>query len=85
MDWSNDLSGGQNYVGKNIRFKTLTLRSDLCDYGNAYTVVKWKTTVTDIANANSSIVNEGQSNFKPLYLFIFFDKKISRTQKVQKA
>ena len=63
MDWSNDLSGGQNYVGKNIRFKTLTLRSDLCDYGNAYTVVKGKTTVTDTANANSSIVNEGSGQF----------------------
>ena len=32
----NDLLGGQYSVYKNIRFKTSTLRSDLCDYNDAY-------------------------------------------------
>ena len=36
----NDLSSGQNSVNKNIRFKTSMLRSDLCDYSDAYVVVK---------------------------------------------
>ena len=36
----NDLSGGQYSFNKNIRFETPTLRSDLCDYSDAYIVVK---------------------------------------------
>ena len=30
----NDLSSGQYYVNKKVRFKTSMLRSDLCDYSN---------------------------------------------------
>ena len=36
----NDLSSGQYYVNKKIRFKTSMLRSDLCDYSNSYVAVK---------------------------------------------
>ena len=36
----NDLPSGQYSVIKNIRFKTLMLRSDSSDYSNAYIVVK---------------------------------------------
>ena len=36
----NDLSSGQYSVNKNIRFKTVMLRSDLCDYRDAYIVIK---------------------------------------------
>ena len=36
----NDLSGGQYSASKNIRFKTSMLRSNLCDYSDAYIVVK---------------------------------------------
>ena len=36
----NDLSIGQYSVNKNIRFKTSMLRSDLCNYRDAYIVVK---------------------------------------------
>ena len=36
----NDLSGGQYSVNTNIRFKTPMLRPDLCDYSDAYIVVK---------------------------------------------
>ena len=39
----NDLSRGQYSANKNIRFKTEMLRSDFCDYSNAYIV---KCTVT---------------------------------------
>ena len=35
-----DLSSGQNSVNKNIRFKTSMLTSYLCDYSEAYIVVK---------------------------------------------
>ena len=37
---------------KQIRFKTSMLRSDLCDYSDAYIVVKGTITVTDPNNAN---------------------------------
>ena len=36
----NDLSGGQYSVNKNMRFKTPVIWSDLCDYSDAYIVVK---------------------------------------------
>ena len=39
----NDLSGSQYSVNKNIRSKTPMLRSELCDYSDAYIVVKGKT------------------------------------------
>ena len=45
MDRNNDLSSGQYSVNKNIRLKTSTLRSDLCDYSDAYIVVKGRITV----------------------------------------
>ena len=36
----NDLLGGQYSTSKNIRFKTPMLRSDLCDYRDAYIAVR---------------------------------------------
>ena len=36
----NDLSNGQYSVDKNIRLKIPMLRSDLCDYSDAYIVLK---------------------------------------------
>ena len=36
----NDLSSGDYSINKNIRFKTSMLRSYLCDYSDAYIVVK---------------------------------------------
>ena len=37
---------------KQIRFKTLMLRSDLCDFSDVYIVVKGKITVTDPNDVN---------------------------------
>ena len=48
----NDLSSGQYSVNKNIRFQTSLLRSDLCDYSNAYIVVKGRVSVTNNNSAN---------------------------------
>ena len=36
----NDLSSGQYSVNKDIRFKTSMLTSDLCNYSDAYIVIK---------------------------------------------
>ena len=45
-----DESDGTYSVNKEIRFKTPMLRSDLCDYNDAYIVVTGKITVTNPDN-----------------------------------
>ena len=45
-----DQSGGTYSTNKKIRFKTPMLRSDLCDYNDAYIVVTGKITVTNPDN-----------------------------------
>ena len=47
-----DQSGGSYITNKQIRFKTSVLRSDLCDYNDAYIVVKGIITVSATAGAN---------------------------------
>ena len=49
MDWS--LWSIRKNVNKEIRIKTPMLRSDLCDFSDAYIVVKGTITVTDPDNA----------------------------------
>ena len=51
----NGLSSGQYSGNKNIKFKTSTLRSDLCDYSDAYIVVKGRVTVR---GNNVNIINK---------------------------
>ena len=41
----NDLLSGQYFVNKNIRFNMSMLRSNLCDYSDAYIFVKGTITV----------------------------------------
>ena len=46
------MSSGQYAAKKNVRFKNTVLTSDLCDYSDAYIVVKERTSVTGNNNAN---------------------------------
>ena len=48
----NDLSSDPYSINKNIRFKTSILRSDLCDYSDAYIVVKGTINVRSTANTD---------------------------------
>ena len=48
----NDFSSGQYFVNKNIRIKTLILRSHLCDYSDSYIIAKGRTIATDNSAAN---------------------------------
>ena len=59
----NDLSIGHYSVNKNIRFKTSMLRSDLCDYSDAYIVVKG-TVALLVAAANENDKAEKNVTFK---------------------
>ena len=45
----NDLSSCEYSVNKNIRFKTSMLKSDLCDYSDAYIVFEGKTDLLAVA------------------------------------
>ena len=49
----NDLSGNQFSVNKIISFKTLMLRSDLCDYSDTYIFIKRRISVAGTNSANS--------------------------------
>ena len=54
--WTNvyDQSEGNYNVNKEVRIKTLMLRSDLCDFNDAYIVVKEIITVTEPDNAKKN-------------------------------
>ena len=57
---------GENYsVNKENRIKTSMLRSDLCDFSDAYIVVKGNITVTDPGNAkrNKSVAFKNNAPF----------------------
>ena len=55
----NDLSRGQYSAKKNTSFKTSMLRSDLCDYNDAYIVVKGK---TDLLAPAANELDKAQKN-----------------------
>ena len=64
----NDLSRGQYSAKKNIRFKTVTLRSDLRDYGDVYIVVKGRIHfegTVDSKKRNKMLVFKNNSLFRP--------------------
>ena len=53
----NDDIRGAYSPNKQIRFKTAMLRSSLCDYSDAYTLVKGNITVNDTAGAGAAANN----------------------------
>ena len=58
-----DTSGGAYNTNKQIRFKTPMLRSDLCDYNDAYIVVKGIITV--------SASRDGDDHIRDKKIYIF--------------
>ena len=58
----NDLTSGQYSVNKNIRSKTSLLRSDLCDYSDAYIVVKG-TIPVDVNNDDKKLAFKNNAPF----------------------
>ena len=63
-------------ASKPIRFKTSTLRSDLCDFSNVYIVVKGTITVKGISNRSKKII---LSHLKIMHhLLVAFQKLIIR-------
>ena len=61
-----DQSGGSSNVSKEIRIKTSMLRSDLCDFSDAYIVLKGDITLEDDNDGNKqnkNIVFENNAPF----------------------
>ena len=58
MNWGKWFSGGQYFAIKNISFKTPILRSDLCHYSGAKTVLKETITVTGTTFMNTADIHE---------------------------
>ena len=64
-----DQSEGNDHVNKEIRIKTSMLRSDLCDFSDAYIVVKGNITVTKktftadyFLDPNTAVANAAATN-----------------------
>ena len=72
----NDLSSGQYFVNKNIRFKISMLRSNLCDYNDALIGVKGRISVRGSSNANT---RKKKPTFKNNAPFRSFISKINNT------
>ena len=68
-----DQSGGAYSTNKQIRFKTSMLRSDLCDYSEAYIVVKGIVTVS--ADERDREETNRQIILKNNYYFLHFKNK----------
>ena len=80
----NDQSRG-TYTGSHIKFMTTMLRSDLCDYADAYTLVKGRITITGVGdNADSRRADERNKSvvFKNC---VPFTKCISRINNIDIA
>ena len=63
----NDLSSSQYSVNKNIRLKTSMLRSDLCDYIDAFIVVKGRITIegdNDDKTINKKLIFKNNAPFR---------------------
>ena len=63
-------------MNMNLRFKTPTLRSGLCDYIDAYIAMKGRISVTGIANANK---RNKKLTFKNNAPFMSCKTKINKT------
>ena len=69
----NDESRGGYTTGSDIKFKTTMLRSSLCDYADAYILVKWTITITGAGDAVIGVI------FKTFAPFIKCISEINNT------
>ena len=79
----NDESKGTYHVGSEIKFKTTMLKSSLCDYSDAYILVKRKITITgagDDAAARQADERDKGVAFKSCAPFTVCISEINNTQ-----
>ena len=71
------------YTGNNIKFKTAMLRSHLCDYADAFILVKGTTTITGVGdndNARQAYERNKGVTFKNCVPFIKCINRINNTE-----
>ena len=79
--WNFDESRETYVVNKQIKFKTSMLRSSLCDYSNAYILVKGNILVNNTAGVGDDANNTGKKViFKNCAPFTDCISKINNTQ-----
>ena len=61
VEINNDIRGTYP-PNKQIRFKTAMLRSSLCDYSDAYILIKGNISVNNTAGAVAAVNNTNKSN-----------------------
>ena len=61
IEINDDIRGGYS-PNKQIRFKTAMLRSSLCDYSDAYILVKGNITINNTAAADANANNTDKKN-----------------------
>ena len=77
----NDESQGTYDEDNQIRFETSMLRSSLCDYNNAYILLKGTVTVLNTTSAGAAANNANEKViFKTCASFIKFMSRINNTQ-----
>ena len=77
----NDYVRGVYSPNRQIRFKTAMVRSILCDYSDAYIIVKGNITVNNTAGAGATVNNTNKKViFKNCAPFIKCISKINNTQ-----
>ena len=82
VEINDELKGTYDEVNQ-IRFKTSMLRSSLCNYSNAYILVKGSVTVRNTADAGAATNNADKNViFKNLNQFINWISRIINTLKV---
>ena len=80
VEISDDIRGACS-PNKQIRFKTAMLRSSLCDYSDAYILVKGNITVNNTAGAGAAVNNTNKKViFKNCAPFTNCISKINNTQ-----
>ena len=78
----NDDVRGVYSPNKQIRFKTVMLRSSLCDYSHAYILVKGNITVNNTAGAGAAVNNTNKKViFKNCAPFTNCISKVNNTQR----
>ena len=77
----NDESRGKYNVNSQFKFKTTMLKSSLCDYGDAYILVKETITVNNTAAADADANNTNKKViFKNCAPFTNYKSEINNTQ-----
>ena len=77
----NDVIRGTYSPNKQIRFETAMLRSSLCDYSDAYILVKGNISVNNTTAAGAAVNNINKKViFKNCFLFTNYISKINNTQ-----